>query len=120
MDLSEIPNRPHNEHGAAPGSLGALRDGKTTVREATGPGHVFDNITALDRVHLGNAYGDQHNHNHYYAAAAPISQPTANQDDIHSLKGALYFSHMDFRSSTIAPAYSDTCEWFYNTSQYKR
>ena len=119
MDLSEIPNRPHNEHGAAPGSLGALRDGKTTVREATGPGHVFDNITALDRVHLGNAYGDQHIHYH----AVPISQPMANLEETlkpQSLLDALYFDQMDFRSSTVAAAHSNTCQWLFDTSQYKR
>jgi hypothetical protein len=119
MDLSEIPNRPHNEHGAAPGSLGALRDGKTTVREATGPGHVFDNITALDRVHLGNAYGDQHNHYH----AVPISDPMASQEETlrtEDLLDALYFDQMDFRSSTVAAAHSNTCQWLFDTSQYKR
>ena len=33
---------------------------------------------------------------------------------------ALYFDHMDFRSSTIAEAYSTTCQWLFDTSQYKR
>ena len=116
MDPSDSANKPHDGVLISPGALRGVAYGKTPACEATGPGHVFEYIIALDRVHLGNTYGDQHNH--YYAA--PISRPTANQEEVHSLKSALYFSQMNFRSSTVAVAYSDTCKWLFDTFQYKR
>lgn len=78
-------------------------------------GHSFNAVTTQDsaRVHMGDVHGGQHNH--YHAAPAPDSGV-----EEMSLLEALSFEQMDFRSSTIAPAYARTCDWLFSASPYKR
>lgn len=73
----------------------------------------YQDITSQgnSRVHMGNVYGGQH----FYEPPPPHSEP----EDL-SLRDALAFEQMDFRSSTIAPAYSKTCDWLFSSSEYKR
>ena len=122
----ETPDKSYGGHDAVKAVLPLGKIAPPNNPEATSGPHVvvkasrnaFDNIASHDnaRVHLGDAYGDQHNH--YYGG--PTSRPTVNQADSGSLMDALYFDHMDFRSSTIAEAYSKTCQWLFDTSQYTR
>jgi hypothetical protein len=76
-------------------------------------GHRFEAVTTQDnaRVHMG----DVHQYNHYHEA--PPSQSKAKEI---SLPDALAFEQMDFRSATIAPAYSKTCDWLFSAAPYMR
>ena len=113
MDPAQRPNEPYRRNALlpqlpwdnipanSPEALVGAASGPPTAREAHR--HRFDNIATHDsaRVHLGDAYGDQHNH--YYATPTPSLTP--DQVSTGRLMDALYFDHMDFRSSTIAEAY---------------
>lgn len=68
------------------------------------------------RQHNGNVYIEQQNN--YSHSDAP-NNLNATSGDI-SLRDAFAFQRMDFRSASIATAYSNTCSWLFETPEYKR
>lgn len=68
------------------------------------------------RQHNGNVYIEQQN-NYNHPDIPDV--PNIAARDI-SLRDALAFPRMDFRSDTIATAYPNTCQWLFETPEYKR
>lgn len=87
----------------------------------------FENITAADnvRLHVGNSYNIQHHHHGvaHINGADEVSKDAPSGSEAEFLAaylGALAYPQMNLRSSTIATAYADTCQWFFRTPEYKR
>lgn len=77
----------------------------------------YAHMTVKDsaRLHAGNSYvGHQHN---YYAP--PTHREGFYPTDL-SLKNAVAFPDMNLRSVSIAREQSQTCEWLFETPEYKR
>lgn len=81
------------------------------------PHQSYDRIVALgnSRVHVGNSYVEQQ-HNYY----GPHPTPGNTSSTGMSLKTSLAFPEMSLRSYNIATAQSHTCEWIFETPEYKR
>ncbi|KAM0715640.1 hypothetical protein Q7P37_009138 [Cladosporium fusiforme] len=77
-----------------------------------------EHATAQDssRQHNGNVIIQQQNN---YSHPATLNDLHTATRDI-SLRDALEFRRMDFRADTITTAYSNTCQWLFETPEYKR
>lgn len=128
MELDRTPQRPEGGCDAGVGSrlnpsTNAGTSGQTvaTTTYRTPPGHHFENVTTAGnaKAHLGDRYhyhGGQHNH--YHRPANTIDHAhgvTATQ-----LQDALSFSQMNFRYAAIQAAHRHTCQWVFNTAEYRR
>lgn len=93
-----------------------------TSQGLSASGQSFENNIACDkaRVHYGNHYGDQY-HYHYATQPDPSSLPSAEQEKaLERLQEALRFPQMNLRFIAIQTAYSQTCQWFFETREYAR
>jgi hypothetical protein len=81
------------------------------------PGHQYAYIAAQgsSRIHAGNSYVEQQ-HNYYSPEAAPGNPPSTSM----SLQTALAFPEMNLRFANIAAAQDKTCDWVFETPEFKR
>jgi energy-coupling factor transporter ATP-binding protein EcfA2 len=89
-------------------------DGRSAVRRQT-----FERITTSDNatVQLGDRY-----HHHYYGLTHhTAASGTGITGGIPELKvtDALKFDGMDLRRASIKLAYGSTCQWFFDSPEYK-
>jgi hypothetical protein len=118
MEPTQTLKRTYDEINAPENATSSDRRVSPRITRTDGyetPRHHFEAFTIQDnaRVHAGDVHGGQHTH---YHAAPPSFPPTGEI----SLLDALAFEQMDFRSATIAPAYSRTCDWLFTASAYRR
>lgn len=110
MDSAQISGEPQGD------------DGARAVQERPASGHRFENTTTCGnaRANYGNQYGDQH---HHYYSAQPGPSSLSSDEEVNPLKRlqqALCFPQMGFRFTAIQAAYSQTCQWFFETPAYTR
>jgi hypothetical protein len=67
------------------------------------------------RIHAGNSYVEQQ-HNYYSPEAAPGNPASTSM----SLQTALAFPEMHSRLANVATAQDKTCEWVFETPEFKR
>jgi hypothetical protein len=82
-----------------------------------GPRRQYEYIAAQgsSRIHAGDSYvGQQHN---YYGPEATPKEPAKKT---MSLQTALAFPEMSLRAANIATAQAQTCDWIFETPEYKR
>ena len=128
MEPERTPQRLEGDGDVGVGSrLGSFTDAGTsgqtvaTAMYRTPPGRYYVNVTTTGdaEAHLGDQYhyhGGQHNH--YHPSTDTIDHAhgvTATQ-----LQDSLSFSQMDFRYAAIQAAHRQTCQWLFNTAEYKR
>jgi len=70
------------------------------------------------RIHAGNSYVEQQNN--YYGPEAALGNSGNPDTTIMSLKTALAFPEMSLRSANVATAQEHTCDWIFETPEYKR
>lgn len=93
------------------------------LQQAQNTNQNFEHIHAADnvRLHVGNSYNVQQ---HHYVAAHDTQSGAKLQGGADAFftryLDALAFPQMDIRPSTIATAYSQTCQWLFEASQYMR
>jgi len=82
-----------------------------------GPRQQYAYIAAQgsSRIHAGNSHVE-HQHNYY----GPEATPEKPEKKIMSLKTALAFPEMSLRAANIATAQAQTCDWIFETPEYKR
>ena len=119
-----MPQRPKGDGDAR---LDTLTDTDTsgqimaTATDHTPPGHHYVNTTTEGnaKVQLGDQFyyhGGQHNHYHRSATTIDhVHGVTAKQ-----MMDSLSFPQMDFRYVTIQAAHRQTCQWLFETAEYRR
>jgi len=82
-----------------------------------GPHQRYAYIAAQDssRIHAGNSYVEQQ-HNYFGPKATQEKQASK----IMSLPTALAFPEMSLRAANIATAQAQTCDWIFETPEFKR
>jgi hypothetical protein len=81
------------------------------------PHQVFDHSTVRDnaRAHFGNVYQNYYGTVHQNAASiAPLTGGTGRE-----ITDALKFDGMDMRRATVKLPSGNTCQWFFNSPEYK-
>jgi hypothetical protein len=83
----------------------------------TGPHRQYAWVSANGngRIHAGDSYVEQQ-HNYYGSEPAPRNPSSKSI----RLQTALAFPEMNLRSANIATAQTQTCEWIFETPEYKR
>jgi hypothetical protein len=81
----------------------------------TEPRRLYDRFTALgdSRNHLGDVYNN-------ISITLPEATPRTISSKSIRLQTALAFPEMNLRSANIATAQAQTCEWIFETPEYKR
>lgn len=111
---------------ALPKSLiGASSQPISTATPCIARTHHFENLRIGDnaRAHLGDEYHYGGQHNHYYTSSADGSSTAASGVPgvtPKQLLDSLSFPQMGFRYAAIQPAYHQTCQWLFETSEYIR
>lgn len=69
------------------------------------------------RAQFGNQY-----HTYYGSVhqSSPLGAASKDDKDEFNISAALSFDGMDVRRATIKSAYGNTCQWFFNSEEYKR
>ncbi|KAM0718462.1 hypothetical protein Q7P37_005532 [Cladosporium fusiforme] len=109
-DIGALRPEHHNEAGPSAGLGSDLT--KRTI------GHIYHDISARDstRLQLGDIY-NTYNSFHGTNLTGDVQQEPTNDAD--KLLEALEFPQMELRSSSIAAAYANTCQWLFETPEYK-
>jgi hypothetical protein len=83
------------------------------------PHQSYDHIVALgdSRVHMGNVFNSP---TYNISIAPPEATPRNPSSKSTRLQDALAFPEMSLRSANIATAQAQTCEWIFETPEYKR
>lgn len=89
-------------------------DELSTVRR-----QMFDNSIARDngRAHIGNSYNNFHGTVHQVVTSIP---PLEGDKRNTSLRDALSFEEMELRRATIKLAHRNTCQWFFDSPEYRK
>lgn len=119
-------NQQRNDVASMPRSLalggsrdveGVERDYMASSNRAT-TARTYREMTANDssRVHAGDVY------NYNWSSASANTEPNIDspEDKLKRLREALSYPQMGLRSAIVEDAYSDTCQWLFNTPQYQR
>jgi hypothetical protein len=81
---------------------------------------TYDHITTSDNARA--QYGDQYHHNYFgpvHQSATSSTLPISDESETEIAK-ALKFDGMDMRRATIKLSYGDTCQWFFDSAEYKK
>lgn len=124
MEINGTPQRPKGDgdaHLNTSTDTGTSGQIMATATNHTPPGHHYENTTTEgnSRVQLGDQFyyhGGQHNH--YHCSATTIDH--AHGVTAKQLMDALSFPQMDFRYVAIRAAYRQTCQWLFDTAEYRR
>jgi hypothetical protein len=81
---------------------------------------TFDHSTVRDsaRAHFGNSY-----HQNYYGTVhqnAASDTPLASGTPSSKIRDALKFDGMDMRRATIKLPHGSTCQWFFDSPEYRK
>lgn len=91
--------------------------------EDNGPSAVrrqmYDHSTVSDnaRAHIGNSYNSFYGPVHQVAASIATLENDARNVN---LRDALRFEEMDLRRITIKLAHGNTCQWFFDSPEYRK
>ena len=128
MDRSQERSVNQQRNDVASGSMSLASGG---LRDAGGVGRdymihsdqstatrSYKELTAHDhsRLHAG----DVHNYNWYLAPDNTESNTESPEAKLQRLRSALSYPQMGLRSAIVEDAYLDTCQWLFNTPEYRR